>query len=194
MMKLLTATVVGALAAGLAGVPAFAAAPPVTSVTPANKATAVPVAVRPTATFSTVINPANLRYSFVNAAGNTSVSSYYQYDATSKTVTFIPRSPLGYQTKYTITIKLQSGSTVSSAYPWAFTTVAQATTPPSQPGTLVTDTPTTTTVGLSWGASTDNVGVTEYVISSGSTALLSTTATSATVTNLTSSTAYTFTV
>ncbi|NMO56010.1 DUF2334 domain-containing protein [Actinoplanes sp. TBRC 11911] len=93
-----------------------------------------------------------------------------------------------------MTIKLQSGSTASSAYSWSFTTVGKDTTAPSQPGTLVADTPTTTTVGLSWGASTDNVGVTEYVISSGSTVLLSTAATSATVTGLTPSTAYNFTV
>jgi uncharacterized protein YdaL len=190
-MKLLTSAVAGALAAGLAGVPASAAAPPITSVTPANKATAVPVAAHPTATFSTAVNPADLRYSFVKSTGNTAIPSYYRYDAPSKTVTFIPRAPLGYLTKYTITIKT---SAQSSAYTWSFTTGSTDTTAPSQPGTLVADTPTTTTVGLSWDAATDNVGVTEYVISSGSTVLMSTTATNATVTNLTPSTGYSFTV
>jgi uncharacterized protein YdaL len=193
-MKLLAAAMAGALAAGLVGAPAFAAAPPIVSVTPANKATGVPVAVRPTATFSTAVNPANLRYSFVKTSGGASVSSYYQYDPASKTVTFIPRSPLGYLTKYTLTVKLQSGSTLSSAYTWSFTTVSSDVAPPSKPGTPVAGVPTTTTVALSWAASTDNVGVVSYVISSGSTAILDTTATSATVTALTPSTTYTFTV
>ena len=45
-----------------------------------------------------------------------------------------------------------------------FDTSSSDTTPPSAPGTLTADAPTSNRVNLSWGAATDNVGVTGYEI------------------------------
>jgi len=68
------------------------------------------------------------------------------------------------------------------------------TTPPSAPGGLAAGTVTASSVALSWNPATDSVGVTGYEIDSGQTKLATTTSTSATVTGLSPSTAYTFTV
>ncbi|GLZ28846.1 hypothetical protein Lesp02_10360 [Lentzea sp. NBRC 105346] len=61
---------------------------------------------------------------------------------------------------------------------------------PSQPQNLRSPSKTSTSVTLAWDASTDNVGVTGYVLSSGQTA----TGTTTTVTGLQPSSTYTFTV
>jgi chitodextrinase len=75
------------------------------------------------------------------------------------------------------------------------------TTPPSTPGTLSSSNVTSSSVGLSWGASTDNVGVTGYDIlrapgaSGGTFAVVGTsTTTSFTNTGLTANTTYRFQV
>ena len=71
------------------------------------------------------------------------------------------------------------------------------TTAPSTPtGLAVSGTPTSSSVSLAWTASTDNVGVTGYNVyqGSGTTPVASVTGTSATVSGLASSTAYSFTV
>ncbi len=68
------------------------------------------------------------------------------------------------------------------------------TTPPSAPTGLIARSPTAATISLSWKASSDNVGVTGYRVYSGSTQVATATRTSTTVTGLTSSTSYTFTV
>ncbi|MFC7356087.1 fibronectin type III domain-containing protein [Jejudonia soesokkakensis] len=65
---------------------------------------------------------------------------------------------------------------------------------PSNPTSLAASNVTQTTVDLSWNASTDNVGVTGYDIYQGATVLGSVTGTSANITGLTASTAYSFRV
>ncbi|MEV7176142.1 carbohydrate binding domain-containing protein [Kitasatospora sp. NPDC093679] len=65
---------------------------------------------------------------------------------------------------------------------------------PTAPGGLVATGTTSSTVSLSWNASTDNVGVTGYDVYSGSNVVASSTGTSATVSGLAASTSYTFTV
>ena len=65
---------------------------------------------------------------------------------------------------------------------------------PTAPTALTSTAKTSSTVSLSWGASTDNVGVTAYDIYSGANQVLSVSGTSGTVTGLAASTAYTFTV
>ncbi|GJF28865.1 hypothetical protein KNE206_15650 [Kitasatospora sp. NE20-6] len=65
---------------------------------------------------------------------------------------------------------------------------------PTAPGGLTSTGKTSSSVSLSWNASTDNVGVTGYDVYSGSSVVASATGTSATVTGLAASTAYTFTV
>jgi aryl-phospho-beta-D-glucosidase BglC (GH1 family)/chitodextrinase len=68
------------------------------------------------------------------------------------------------------------------------------TTAPTAPGNLAAGTVTSTSVPLTWGAATDNVGVTGYQIFRGSTKVATVTATSYTDTGLSPSTAYTYTV
>ncbi len=63
---------------------------------------------------------------------------------------------------------------------------------PTTPSNLATTTITETTVGLSWTASTDNVGVTGYDVYQGATLIGTVTGTSANVTDLSENTSYTF--
>ncbi len=67
---------------------------------------------------------------------------------------------------------------------------------PSAPSSLISPSKTSTSVSLSWGASTDNVGVTGYnvYIGASTTPAATATGTSATVSGLTANTAYSFTV
>ncbi len=65
---------------------------------------------------------------------------------------------------------------------------------PSVPPSFASLTTTASSAVLNWGASTDNVGVTGYVVYSGPTALSTTPATSLTLTNLACNTSYTLTV
>ena len=68
------------------------------------------------------------------------------------------------------------------------------TTAPTVPGNLATTGATTTSISVSWSASTDNVGVTGYGLYRGGTSTGSTTSTSASFTGLTCGTAYTLAV
>ncbi|WP_084160515.1 fibronectin type III domain-containing protein [Paenibacillus alginolyticus] len=65
---------------------------------------------------------------------------------------------------------------------------------PSVPANLVSTGKTSTSIALSWSASTDNVGVTGYEVYDGSTMLTTITGTSFNVTGLTANTSHTFTV
>ncbi|MFF4587248.1 carbohydrate binding domain-containing protein [Streptomyces sp. NPDC001388] len=65
---------------------------------------------------------------------------------------------------------------------------------PSAPSGLTSTGKTSSSVSLSWNASTDNIGVTAYDIYRGSTQVLSVAGTSATVSGLSPSTGYTFSV
>jgi chitodextrinase len=67
-------------------------------------------------------------------------------------------------------------------------------TPPSAPANLTVSGHTSTSASLTWTASTDNVGVTGYQVSQGSTVVATVTGTSDAVSGLTPSTAYSFTV
>ncbi len=68
------------------------------------------------------------------------------------------------------------------------------TTPPTTPGTLTASGVTSSSVTLSWGASTDNVAVTGYDILQNGAVRTTVSGTSATVSGLSSSTAYQFAV
>ncbi|MGW5654907.1 carbohydrate binding domain-containing protein [Streptomyces humi] len=65
---------------------------------------------------------------------------------------------------------------------------------PTAPTNLTSTGKTSSSVSLSWSAATDNVGVTAYDVYSGSNQVASVSGTSATVSGLAASTAYTFTV
>lgn len=79
---------------------------------------------------------------------------------------------------------------------WKFTLLNTTTdsTPPTAPTNLASPSKTSTSVNLTWSASTDNVGVTGYDIYNGTTLAGSSTTTSYTVTGLTANTSYSFTV
>jgi Zn-dependent metalloprotease/chitodextrinase len=79
-------------------------------------------------------------------------------------------------------------------YTVTITAGAADTTAPTAPTNLSASATTTTTTNLSWTASTDNVGVTGYDVYQGSTLKASVTGTSYTVTGLSASTAYTFSI
>jgi endoglucanase len=87
-----------------------------------------------------------------------------------------------------------AGSSSSSAQASATTQTAPDTQAPSAPSALTTGAITSTTVALTWTASTDNVGVISYTIFAGSTPIGASSSAAATVANLTPGTTYTFTV
>src|SRR4051794_20374681 len=68
------------------------------------------------------------------------------------------------------------------------------TTAPSAPTGLAAGAKTTSSIALSWNAATDTIGVTGYQVFSGSTRVATVNGTSATVSGLSASTSYTFTV
>jgi len=68
------------------------------------------------------------------------------------------------------------------------------TTAPSIPLNLSSNAKTTTSVSLTWSASTDTIGVTGYEVYNGSTLITTTTATSYNVTGLAASTTYSFSI
>jgi len=87
-----------------------------------------------------------------------------------------------------------AGSTTGKSVSEVGTTTPTDTTAPSTPAGLTAGTPTTTTVPLTWTASTDDVAVTGYDVYQGTTLVGSSSTTSFTVTGLTASTSYTFSV
>ncbi|GAA0133468.1 glycosyl hydrolase family 18 protein [Paenibacillus sp. YSY-4.3] len=106
-------------------------------------------------------------------------------------------SGLAPNTTYTFTIKARdaAGNVSAPSSPLSVTTdpAAGDTTPPTAPANLQVTGKTSNSVTLSWGASTDNVGVTGYTVSYGSNEL-NVSGTSATISGLTPNTTYTFTV
>ena len=103
-------------------------------------------------------------------------------------------------TAYSFTVRAKDAAGNVSAASTAVSATTQTgtvtdTTAPSVPTGLTAGTTTTTSVPLSWTASTDNVaGVAGYEVYRGSTLVGTTTSTSYTVTGLSAATAYSFTV
>ncbi|MWV43282.1 hypothetical protein GRF59_06520 [Paenibacillus sp. HJL G12] len=103
-------------------------------------------------------------------------------------------------TAYTFTVKAKDAAGNVSAASNAVTVTTDApstdTTPPTAPANLASSAKTQTNVTLTWGASTDNVGVTGYDVYQGTTLAASVNGTTLTaqINNLTPNTPYTFTV
>ncbi|MEV4141090.1 DUF2334 domain-containing protein [Dactylosporangium sp. NPDC049742] len=189
VVKLVASTIVGSIAAGGLSTAAHAAGPAVSGVTPKNGTTGVAVGVRPTISYGDVVDPTAMRYSFVKTSGGASVASYYAYDAPTHTFTFTPRAALAEQTKYTMTVKLST-----STYTWSFTTGVTDRTAPSVPGAPSVADVTTTGATVSWGASTDAVGVTGYQVFDNGTLKATVTGTSTALAGLEPGTAHSVTV
>jgi len=141
--------------------------------------------------------------SWTASTDNVAVTGYDVYNGAtlvaSTTGTSYTVTGLAAGTTYSFTVKAKDAAgNVSAASAAASATTKTVTVPdttaPSAPTGLTAGTTTTSTVPLSWTASTDNVAVTGYDVYQGSTLVGSTTATSYTVTGLSSATAYSFTV
>ncbi|MCM3747482.1 glycosyl hydrolase family 18 protein [Paenibacillus pasadenensis] len=156
---------------------------------PANLAAASPAA----------SNSVTLSWS--SSTDNVGVTGYNVYNgstlAASVTGTTATITGLNAGTAYTFTVKAKdaAGNLSAASNAVQTTTAAPDTQAPSAPSNLaVNGTPAYNSVALTWSAATDNVDVTGYNVYKGSTLAASVTGTSATVTGLTASTAYSFTV
>ncbi|MCZ8521201.1 MULTISPECIES: fibronectin type III domain-containing protein [Paenibacillus] len=134
---------------------------------------------------------------------NTGVTQYEVYRGTalaaSVTGTTATVSGLTASTAYTFTVKAKdaAGNVSAASSAVSVTTSAPApadTAAPTVPGGLKVTGVTSSSVSLSWSASTDNVGVTQYEVYRGTMLAATVTGTEATVSGLTASTAYTFAV
>jgi hypothetical protein len=110
---------------------AATAAPTVVSVVPLNNASAVAVAVNPSATFSQAVTGSSVVFSVKDGA-NAVVAGTVSYDSASKTATFTPGAALAFGTTYTATVSgatNAAGQAMAAPYSWTFTSVANP--PPS---------------------------------------------------------------
>ncbi|PKP10934.1 MAG: peptidase M4 [Bacteroidetes bacterium HGW-Bacteroidetes-4] len=113
----------------------------------------------------------------------------------------IPSSATG-TTRMRVSMKYNGAQTECETFSYGevedytveFTSGGADTQAPTAPSSLTASSVTQTTVNLAWNASTDNVGVTAYIVYQGATALGTTTATSAQITGLTAGTSYSFSV
>ncbi|PFG42660.1 cellulose 1,4-beta-cellobiosidase [Isoptericola jiangsuensis] len=100
--------------------------------------------------------------------------------------------------QFTVTARDAAGNVSPASAPLTVTTSAGSgggdTQAPSVPTGLAAGTVTTSSVALTWNASTDDVGVTGYRVLRGGQVVATVTGTSATVTGLTADTAYSFQV
>lgn len=134
---------------------------------------------------------------------NVGVTGYNVYHgsnlATSVTGTTATISGLTAGTSYTFTIKAKDAAGNLSAAS-NIVNVSTTTQPggdtqaPTAPTNLASTAQTTSSITLSWAASTDNVGVTGYDVYNGAALATSVTGTTATISGLATDTSYTFTV
>ncbi|SDS52762.1 Ig-like domain-containing protein [Pseudarthrobacter equi] len=127
--------------------PATSTPPSVTSTSPANAATGVPVSTAPSATFSQGVTAGSIVFTLKKpdaslVPGTTTYSS--------GTTTFTPSSSLAYNTTYTATVSgatNAAGQTMTGPYTWTFTTTA----PPPAPA-VSSSTPANQATGVAVSA------------------------------------------
>ncbi len=131
--------------------------PAVSSVSPVNGATGVPVTTTATAIFSEAMNAATISGSTVELrnSSNALITATVSFNAATRTVTLTPSSALANSTTYTATIKGGAsgvkdvaGNPLASDYNWSFTTEAGDITPP----TVTSVSPLSGATGVSTGA------------------------------------------
>lgn len=165
-----------------------------------SQAPSAPSNLRVTATTST-----SIALAWNAASDNVGVTGYDVYrgaslvGSTSGSTLAFTNTGLAAGTAYSYTVKAKDAAgNVSAA-----SVSVSATTPgtgggdtqaPTAPANLVVTGSTSSSVSLSWSASTDNVGVASYQVLSGATVVQTVTGTAATVTGLSASTSYSFTV
>jgi O-glycosyl hydrolase len=110
--------------------PPSGTAPTVTSTTPANNATGVPVGTAISATFSRAMNISTVTSAAftLTATGGSAVAGTVSYNASTLTATFTPSASLAYNTQYTASLTASAtasdGAAMSASYSWLFTTAA----------------------------------------------------------------------
>ena len=115
-------------------------APAVSSTSPVNQATGVPISATPAATFNQAVVPTSVVFSVLDPSLN-AVPGTTSYSSATNTSTFVPSSPLAYNTTYTATVSgatNSSGQAMASPYSWTFTT-ATAPVSPAVTSTLPAD-------------------------------------------------------
>ncbi|RKP46270.1 chitinase [Cohnella endophytica] len=149
---------------------------------------------------STAKTSNSVTLSWNTSTDNVGVTGYtVTYGSTNVNVTGTSAtiSGLAANTTYTFTVKARdaAGNVSGPSNALSVTTNPSTgdTTPPTAPTSLQVTGKTSSSVSLAWNASTDNVGVTGYTVTYGSTNV-SVTGTSATISGLAASTSYTFTV
>ena len=114
--------------------------PTVSSVSPANGATGVPVNTTISAIFNEAMNAATISSSTIELRNpsNTLITAAVSYNAGTRTVTLTPSASLANSTVYTATIKGgasgvkdAAGNALANNFSWSFTTVAADITPPT---------------------------------------------------------------
>ncbi|WP_269664848.1 glycoside hydrolase family 6 protein [Streptacidiphilus rugosus] len=160
----------------------------------------VPGGLKVTATTSSSVS-----LSWTASTDNVGVTAYNVYRGGTKVATVTSGTSytdtgLSASTAYSYTVTAQDAAgnvSVASSAVSATTSASSGgdTTPPSVPGALTVTGTTSSSVSLSWTASTDNVGVTAYNVYRGGTKVaMVTSGTSYTDTGLSASTAYSYTV
>ena len=137
--------------------------------------------------------------SWTAATDNVGVTGYDVYRGSTKVTTVTATSftdsglsPGGYT--YTVVARDAAGNSSPPSNAVTVNVGCSDCSPPSTPTGLTSPSQTATTIGMSWTAATDNVGVTGYRVYRGTTLVGSPTTTAYTDTGLTASTAYTYTV
>ncbi|NBD23204.1 fibronectin type III domain-containing protein [Paenibacillus glycinis] len=157
----------------------------------------------PTGLTSPSKTSSSVNLSWTASTDNVGVTGYNVYNGSTLAgsttgATTITIGSLAASTAYTFTVKAKdaAGNVSSASSALNVTTNAGSDTQaPTAPTGLTSPSKTSSSVSLSWTASTDNVGVTGYDVYNGSALAGSTTgATTFTVNGLAASTAYTFTV
>ncbi|MFC4101247.1 fibronectin type III domain-containing protein [Paenibacillus xanthanilyticus] len=165
-----------------------------------TQAPAAPSNLRVTATTST-----SVALAWNAATDNVGVTGYDVYRGASivgstagSTLSFT-NTGLSASTSYTYTVKAKDAAGNVSAASGSISvttpgTGGSDTQAPTAPGNLAVTGTTSSSVSLSWSASSDNVGVASYQVLNGASVVQTVTGTTATVTGLSASTTYTFTV
>jgi chitodextrinase len=156
----------------------------------------------PTGLSSPSHTASSVSLSWTASTDNVGVTGYRVYRNGSQvgtpTGTTYTDSGLTASTAYTYTVKAvdAAGNLSAASNSLSVTTSAASgdTTPPSAPASLTSPSHTSSSVSLSWSASTDNVGVTGYRVYRNGSQVGTPTGTSYTDSGLTASTAYSYTV
>lgn len=152
---------------------------------------------------STGVTATSVTLAWNASTDNVGVTGYNVYNgnnlATSVTGTTATINGLTAGTSYTFTIiaKDAAGNLSAASNVVTVSTTTQPggdTQAPTAPTNLASTAQTTSSITLSWAASTDNVGVTGYDVYNGTALATSVTGTTATISGLVADTSYTFTV